>query len=43
MLQNIDDKAIEKSFNIRENENSISVEITVEVFEKVGIKEKIDI
>lgn len=36
------DLEFENSFKIQENENSISVEVTVECIEKVGMKQKID-
>jgi len=41
-IKNLEESEFENSFIIRENKDSISVEITVEVLEKVGIKEKID-
>ena len=42
LVNNLDEIVINNNFNIKENEDSISAEITVEVIEKVGIKERID-
>lgn len=41
MTHNAEQLIMQNNFNISETENGISVEITVEAFEKVGIKEKI--
>lgn len=41
-INGIDDSKFENSFKIRENEDSISVEVTVECLENVGVKEIID-
>ena len=41
VIESLDKLEFENSFNIKENEDSISVEITIEAFEKVGIKERI--
>lgn len=42
LINNLDENKVKNKFNIKENEDSVSAHVTIEVLEKVGIKEKID-
>ena len=42
LINNLDENKAKNKFNIKENKDSVSVHVTIEVLEKAGIKEKID-